>query len=1139
MLKRSLAILCGIILTIIFPTILLATTTIGQDVNQLLPINCDMETDSEAKAIKDQLSAIDSTAVLTQDKVSGSYAVKVSVKDVLINDYASYKLTSALVDFTVSDYSKINLWVKPDVGAKWIQFYFNDDVHLIKSDKDANGRYEVGQDLMSGKWNLIELDLTKMDSSLISGKDLKVRTNEYSTWSYDEIKSCPDLTYNIDLSRVTSSKTEYVNGELKFKKNGDKYAVSPVTLVTNRYPSFERVDTLATDFQQPESLLDKASVTAQGSVDFQLIDACAGGTAISGGDYSSNSAAQAFDDDSYYTLPKWYSLQTSPNVNGNAYIGYNFGTAKNVKWVRIKQPYLNNSIHSAKLQYYNETAQNWQDGQIIDLIPSSDWQVFSVSTSVSASKWRLFANSNTLIDYNNWVIQEIEFLTESGSYTSPEINISAAIYSGNSVIDWNASYNTELIVQTSLSTNGGTTWTAWKTSTKGGSIQDIPENTNLTNVRLKYKVSVKPTSTSTPQLYDISIKVLGGNYSDAQNIGNGKLSSVTINSDYIYKDNHIEKLPEKIKTVPYYDENSRPLVLAISGDGSKLFYRNNSVYPVGLYMYDLGTGANLKIGGYTDITKIKVNYDGSNVAFLNGLELFVYNSTTGIINKGRANDFFFQNDGTLFYDNTLGGWIVKGTQGIVPAITNLYHLAVPKSGNTVFYTAGLNLYICTLTPESALWKSEVLTTTSIGVIGLWADSTGTTLFLKLADGSLYSYHVASKAMRKLDIAPSSSPTIVRVLNDDRLVIQDKNCLYKIYNPDTDEYLDIRPEDAKNVYNSVGGTDFDVDESGKKMVYPSNDNTIKINYMDGAPRPERYLLSFDGKKSWYSHKDSGWVLVSTEFTPTKNDFDQYGMTIDKVNSLNKGDFATLYEGGNEIYNVDAAIYFTSIDPSITPSLKSIKVTVDRDNSVTDNLTSRKALFAAKQEPFVGTGWRKIKKVYPVEISPKESEFYYFFLIGGTYKYYDQGLWKEGAVGEIGALLGDVEKNWIKITQLGMSAEEMKAIPEAHLTSELARKNFSIVYCMKVYDASTNEYKSMLKVDRVNDMFTSTNLVLKITLNDGTLKQFTGLTDTAVEDIMQWINERQYNRGPIFYEIRTGTTHEFINYYMIQNISVVEQ
>ncbi len=50
----------------------------------------------------------------------------------------------------------------------------------------------------------------------------------------------------------------------------------------------------------------------------------------------------------------------------------------------------------------------------------------------------------------------------------------------------------------------------------------------------------------------------------------------------------------------------------------------------------------------------------------------------------------------------------------------------------------------------------------------------------------------------------------------------------------------------------------------------------------------------------------------------------------------------------------------------------------------------------------------------------------------------------------------------------------------------------------------------------------------------------LTKAEVEGFMEWVSERQYNRGPIFYCLKTVSggveVNDFINYYSIKSVAV---
>ena len=302
-----------------------------------------------------------------------------------------------------------------------------------------------------------------------------------------------------------------------------------------------------------------------------------------------------------------------------------------------------------------------------------------------------------------------------------------------------------------------------------------------------------------------------------------------------------------------------------------------------------------------------------------------------------------------------------------------------------------------------------------------------------------------------------------------------------------------------------------------------------SFPSGIVPPDRYLLSFDGKNSWYAYKNGVWKLTA----PMAAELAASGMTLDEINSLDKKAFAKLYENGKEIYTLDMSIYFASTSTLITPSIKSINVIMDSGKDAYQTGTTYDPIYSTKAKAFDCSVWRTIKKIYPVEISPKAAEVYYFALVGGEYKSMKGGTWET-----VGTLPENADSQWIDITKKGITAAELRQISGATLMANLTASTFSIISCTKAYDESTAAYRSDIYVDYTEYMFYGDNLALSITYNDGTTAQITGLSHEEVESFMAWVLGRQYGRGPIFYLIKQDNINSFVNYYMIQNVKVVE-
>ncbi|SMD09986.1 F5/8 type C domain-containing protein [Fulvimarina manganoxydans] len=131
------------------------------------------------------------------------------------------------------------------------------------------------------------------------------------------------------------------------------------------------------------------------------------GLPISGGDKGASTAkGKAFDGDA---ATYWASSQSGSPVNGNAYIGRDFGAATVVKKIIIKNASAtNNAVYSAAAQYSDDGA-NWVSYSNQGFSQTGgNTQVFDVSAAGAHRYWRVLATS-TSANGSEWWVAEMTF----------------------------------------------------------------------------------------------------------------------------------------------------------------------------------------------------------------------------------------------------------------------------------------------------------------------------------------------------------------------------------------------------------------------------------------------------------------------------------------------------------------------------------------------------------------------------------------------------------------------------------------------------------------------------------------------------------------------------------------------------------
>jgi hypothetical protein len=138
-------------------------------------------------------------------------------------------------------------------------------------------------------------------------------------------------------------------------------------------------------------------------------DLCTGGTAISGGYYSTYVPANAFDNNN---TSRFDSSQTAATVT-DAWIGYDFGaaTTHHIQQMRFRT-WSNASYNVSSVKAsYSDDGTNWTDYQTIAVATTvSTWITLTLNATATHRYWRIRANAALGAIYR-WRVSEVEMMT--------------------------------------------------------------------------------------------------------------------------------------------------------------------------------------------------------------------------------------------------------------------------------------------------------------------------------------------------------------------------------------------------------------------------------------------------------------------------------------------------------------------------------------------------------------------------------------------------------------------------------------------------------------------------------------------------------------------------------------------------------
>lgn len=361
------------------------------------------------------------------------------------------------------------------------------------------------------------------------------------------------------------------------------------------------------------------------------------------------------------------------------------------------------------------------------------------------------------------------------------------------------------------------------------------------------------------------------------------------------------------------------------------------------------------------------------------------------------------------------------------------------------------------------------------------------------------------------------------------VNSDEEHYHYLYNPVTGEKYKLFNEDFECqsiTYNP---------KTNMVTAIVPNSSVIFQRFTDEEPEV-KYALSFDGRNSWYSYNGGRWQLISQKTVPSGEELRISGMTASAVNKIPSSAFDKLYGNNTDVLTVDVALYMYSDAKNRTPVIESITVETIEKNEAD-------GLYGVHIEKYKKDDYRKIESLFPVENFDSSAECYYLLYIGNEwlYTYKNNELVKLNESAD--SILEDISESWITFKQYGMDAQQLRRVPGDVLTNlfvneDFANTEFGVIYVVKTKNENTENYVVNFRLGSSSDYINNEDIVIEITMNGGDVKVIDSrdFSLTDIENLLSWIEARQSGNGEIFYRLKNEKTQYFINYYMINSISV---
>ena len=376
---------------------------------------------------------------------------------------------------------------------------------------------------------------------------------------------------------------------------------------------------------------------------------------------------------------------------------------------------------------------------------------------------------------------------------------------------------------------------------------------------------------------------------------------------------------------------------------------------------------------------------------------------------------------------------------------------------------------------------------------------------------------------------SADAGTIKYVCGDTFIVEDNYQTHYLFKPSTQEKYKLFNVEPKSVIYIAYNPESNI------ITYISKSGGIVRKYFSSNQSDIKYLLSFDGRKTWNAYKNGRWIKASESAEPTSEEINRVGMSSKEVNKIDKKAISELYSNNVDILTVDFAAYMTSTSNLVSPCINSICVYKEDESQEVDQ-------YSINIQKYNKDDYRGIDAIFPIENFEKNTECYYLLYIGNDwlYTYIDGKLIKVVETAE--ELLKDIDNSWVFFKQYGMTASQIKAVPADILTDLMVNPNyanseFGVIYVIKSSEDIANNSVDLHLKGR-EEYFGEEDIVIEVVLNGNDKKIISSqdFTKEEIEKMIDWLERRQNGSGEIFYNIKNSSVQYLLNYYMISSINI---